>query len=256
MKSKSELEWARVYWIGTMLQIGLGVLIITVGNLICSSGKKNLGLVALIIGGTSSALWGSIIAVKSGRVTAYKEILRDFFKFKQPLQYYGLCFLFLLINFGSLIVTGKWIEGIKWWQFIIFFLVAIVFGGIEEIGWRYTFHPLLETKLSFISASLLTFISWGIWHYMYFYIVGNLPSSHMAFLVGLLGSCFILGAIFRVSHSLWLCVMYHALFNMFSQTLRPNSLQLTILFTSIGIAVALLIVCREENKSNDQSVSS
>lgn len=244
MQSKSELGWARTYWIGAILQIGFAALIIAVGNLTLGSGKKSLGLLALIIGGTSSALWGSIISVKSGRVSSYKTILKDFFNFKQSLQHYGLCFLFLLVNFGYLICTSQWVEGIKWWQFIVFFLVAIVFGGIEEIGWRYTFQPLLETKLSFISASLLTFISWGIWHYMYFYIVGSFPVSHLAFLIGLLGSCFILGAIYKRTKSLWLCVMYHALLNMFSQTLSANSLQLTILFTSIGIAVALLIVRR------------
>ncbi len=253
MKNRSEIEWAWVYWIGTILQIGIVSLIIAIGQLCKIPYGKGISLLALIIGGTSSALWGSIIAVKSGRVQSYKKIIVDFFNLKQSIGHYGMCILFLVIHFGYLLITKQWIENIRWWHLAIFFLQSLLFGGIEEIGWRYTFQPLVEHRFSFTAASLMTFISWGIWHYMYFYIVGNLPSNHMAFLVGLLGSCFILGAIFRVSHSLWLCVMYHALLNMFSQTLSANSLQLTTLFTSIGIVVALLIVHRQENKSSNQS---
>ena len=47
-------------------------------------------------------------------------------------------------------------------------LLFLAFGGIEEIGWRYTFQPLLEESIPYEVASLVTFLCWGTWHYMYF----------------------------------------------------------------------------------------
>ena len=54
-------------------------------------------------------------------------------------------------------------------------MAAIAVGGIEEIGWRYTFQPILQECHNYISSTLITFIAWGIWHFSYFYIEGTLP---------------------------------------------------------------------------------
>ncbi len=203
---------------------------------------KILNILFLVLGGASSAVWGIIVSKKYGRVYSYKQILVDFFNIKQPLRFYGLIALFLILLFGYQIFAGKIMYGINWYDLIVFFAVAIVFGGIEEIGWRYTFQPLLEKKMPFEVASIITFLSWGIWHYMYFYLTDSILSvQHDVFLIGLLGSCFVLGAIYRVSGSLWLCVMYHCLFNVFSQTMLPSSLGFAIISNGLCILLAIAI---------------
>lgn len=65
--------------------------------------------------------------------------------------------LFLMILFGVQIVTGKIVDGVMWYTFPMLFVQAVVFGGIEEIGWRYTFQPLVEKSLPFEIASIITF---------------------------------------------------------------------------------------------------
>lgn len=168
---------------------------------------------------------------------------------KQPMRLYGMIALFLMILFGVQIVTGKIVDGVMWYTFPMLFVQAVVFGGIEEIGWRYTFQPLVEKSLPFEIASIITFLSWGIWHYMYFYITNTISGiQHDTFLIGLLGSCFILGAIYRVGQSLWLCVLYHCLLNMFSQTMAANDLVPTIVCNVVCIFLAILVVRKRRGR--------
>ena len=109
---------------------------------------------------------------------------------------------------------------------LVLFFKAIVFGGIEEIGWRYSFQPCLEKKIPYIAATIITFLCWSIWHFLFFYIDGSIEIVNVPyFLLGLLTNCFIFSALFAYSNSLWICVMTHALINTLSQiTVNDNAL--------------------------------
>lgn len=116
-----------------------------------------LGMLAIGIGGISSALWGIIVTVKYKRATL-KEILIDFVNVRQPFSSYILVFVFLLLEF---VLQGGRFQISSWYIPVILFFKAILFGGIEEIGWRFTFQPILEEKLNYILATIITFVSWG-----------------------------------------------------------------------------------------------
>ena len=109
---------------------------------------------------------------------------------------------------------------------LVLFFKAIAFGGIEEIGWRYSFQPCLEKKIPYIAATIITFLCWSIWHFLFFYIDGSIEIVNVPyFLLGLLTNCFIFSALFAYSNSLWICVMTHALINTLSQiTVNDNAL--------------------------------
>lgn len=247
MNEKSCTYWIKTYWIGTMTQM-LGVCVVLfMLRLLRITYPPFLNLVFLAVGGTSSAVWGSIVSKKSNRVNTYKKILFDFFDVRQPITYYGFTLLFLIILFGISIFTGKALEGVMWYTFPICFIQSVVFGGIEEIGWRYTFQPLLEKKLPYEIASIVTFVSWGLWHYLYFYITDSIASiDHATFLFGLLVSCFAMGAIYRLTRSLWLCVLYHCLLNTFSQTLESNGKVWGIVSSVTCILLAIAVVRKQE----------
>ena len=71
------------------------------------------------------------------------------------------------------------------------FCKALVFGGIEEIGWRYFFQPTLQEKLTYLVSTLCTFVAWSLWHILYFYIDGSLThDSFIAFLARLIKQLF------------------------------------------------------------------
>lgn len=197
-----------------------------------------LGMLAIGIGGISSALWGIIVTIKYKGAT-FKEILIDFVDVRQPFSSYILVFVFLLLQFalqgGSFQISSLYIP-------VILFLKAILFGGIEEIGWRYTFQPILEEKLNYILATIITFVSWGIWHLLYFYIEGSLYQVVVTeFLLGLLVNCFILSALYHKTRSLWICVMTHALINMLSQIRSGGNFYISLISKGIIILAAVAV---------------
>ena len=175
-----------------------------------------LGMIAIVIGGISSALWGIIVSLKYKKTTI-KTIVADFFKFKQSYKDYLLVLLFLFIDFLPVILGGEFIIN-SWYIPLMMFVKHIAFGGLEEIGWRYFFQPALQEKLNYICATLITFVSWSIWHFLYFYIEGTIADvSVEPFLIGLLTNSFILSALYVKTKNLWLCVMTHSLINVLSQ---------------------------------------
>ena len=131
------------------------------------------------------------------------------------------------------------------------FLKALIFGGIEEIGWRYVFGPVLQERCNYILSTLITFVAWGIWHFSYFYIEGTVSQvDSVEFLAGLMTSCFILSALFIKTKSLWICVMTHALFNVFSQLSTGGNLYISYICRIIIIVMAIAISNREQKKKD------
>jgi len=243
MNKKKYKDWIKVYWLGAMIQILVVCMCPFCMNCADMAYPRILNLLCIAVGGTSSAVWGSIVAKKSGIVASYRQILVQFFQVKQLMRHYVMVFAFLIVLFGKALFAGNLLDGINGYSFVTIFLTAIIFGGIEEIGWRYTFQPSMEKRLPYEVASMLTFLSWGLWHYMYFYIADSLEGiQHGSFLLGLLTSCFVLGAIYHVSNSLWLCVLYHCLFNTFSQTLVANEMLWNYVSNILCTVLAIFIV--------------
>ena len=100
--------------------------------------------------------------------------------------------MFLLLDFCYVAFDGKLALN-TWYIPIILFLKAILFGGIEEVGWRYIFQPIMMERHSYISSTLITFVLWGIWHFFLFLHLRNICHKYkcLDFLLGLLTNCFI-----------------------------------------------------------------
>lgn len=211
-----------------------------------------LGAMAIAVGGISTTVAGIVAARRSGKMKHSTELLRDFFALRQPIRNYAIMLVFLLLTFGHRIISSQWQEGRSYLSVPGLFLVAILFGGIEEIGWRYLFQPTLEKKLSFALASSVTFGLWGLWHILYFAADGSIwqmtPSGLLLFLWGLLGNTFILGAIYRITQSLWICVCYHALLNALTQALVPTGAMGALIVAMLCVALSIVLVRVTDNR--------
>lgn len=205
------------------------------------------GMVTIGVGGISSALWGTIIAVRYKKYDM-KKILKDFFSVKQKPVSYLFVLVFLLLDFCYVALNGKIVVN-AWYLPVILFLKAIIFGGIEEVGWRYVFQPVMQERRNYITSTMITFVSWGIWHFSYFYIEGTLPQVQaLEFLLGLLTNCFILSALFIKTNSLWICVMTHSLINVFSQLAMGGNQYVSYVCKIIIIVMAVILSCREQKR--------
>lgn len=210
-----------------------------------------VGMAAIGIGGISSALWGAIIAIRYKKYNM-KKILKDFFAVKQNSSSYFLVLIFLILDFCYVAVNGKLVLS-AWYIPIILFLKAIIFGGIEEVGWRYVFQPVLQERRNYITSTIITFVAWAIWHFSYFYIEGTLPQVQaFEFLLGLLTNCFILSALFIKTNSLWICVMTHSLINVFTQLAMGGSQYVSYACRIIIIVTAVVLSIKEQKLSNTE----
>lgn len=239
----TDKKWATIYWVGTIVQMLVVCSVKALLRVLHIQAPEIVNTLFLIIGGGSSAIWGAIVSIKSKRVDSIAKIAINFIDVRQSVVMYVIVAIFLAVIFVPQLLFGFIVDGVTWNSFIILFFIAVLFGGIEEIGWRYTFQTMVENKLPFSVASVLTFISWGLWHYMYFYLTDSLQSvHHVSFLIGLLGGCFILGAIHKISNSLWLCVLYHSLWNAFAQTIHVNGLYVAIICNLLCIVLSITLV--------------
>lgn len=201
-----------------------------------------------IIGGLASTLMGTILAIKTGRNKNILSVIITAFYIKQPIKFYELIFMFFIITFGMPTNIGKWYIG------FIYVFYMIFFGGLEEIGWRYIFQPTLEKHFPYWLASALTAILWAMWHLPLFFIEGmNKGSDFGIFVLSVFGMAFMLGAIFRVTGNLWLCILFHALINAFSQvwdspTYTNNELVSCLILTLIKISISVILISFVDNR--------
>lgn len=238
-----------LYLIGTFGQMWIvcTITFILRNHGICVDFTTPIGVIAIGIGGTSSALWGIIIAVKYKKY-CLRYILKDFVCLRQKYSSYLFVLIFLGLDFCCVFFGGN-LQIRAWYVPALLFVKAILFGGIEEIGWRYIFQPILEERFSYISSTIITFFAWGVWHFSYFYIEGTLLQLQLiSFAIGLLVNCFILSALYAKTNSLWICVMTHSLINVFSQIVIGGNQCVLFICRVIIIVIAVVLSNQEGSK--------
>ena len=247
MNRKQALSFYLAGTLGQILLVSLLVWLLRAGEVRVDYGTP-IGLFTLMLGGLSSAIWGGYVSIRYHH-SSFKQLVRDFFQVKQAPLNYLLVLIFIGLDFLPLVLSGKMISP-TWYLPIILFVKALVFGGIEEIGWRYFFQPTLQEKLPYLVSTLCTFVAWSLWHLLYFYIDGSLATIHLLpFLLGLLSNCFILSAIYTQTRSLWLCVMTHALINSLSQLSLAESVWLSLVIKVLIILLAMRIASSSMEKA-------
>ena len=132
-----------VYLLGTFSQIISACLLFFLLNHF-SVHSNLLTILGIIVGGISSALWGIIVANHYFHIP-YKKIVNDFFNIHTSYKHYLLSFFLIVLDFSFLMFGGQIVE-FSWYLPFLMFFKFIVFGGIEEIGWRYVFQPILQEE--------------------------------------------------------------------------------------------------------------
>lgn len=248
MNRKQALSFYLAGTFGQILLVTLLVWLLRAGGVRVDYGTP-IGLFTLMLGGVSSAIWGGYVSIRYHH-SSFKQLVRDFFQVKQAPLNYLLVLIFIGLDFLPQVFSGEMIIP-TWYLPIILFVKALVFGGIEEIGWRYFFQPTLQEKLTYIVSTLCTFVAWSLWHLLYFYIDGSLAMVKLLpFLLGLFSNCFILSAIYTKTRSLWLCVMTHALINSLSQlSSTEENLGLSLVIKVLIILLAMRIASSSMEKA-------
>lgn len=134
---------------------------------------------------------------------------------------------------------------------ILFIQASLIGGGNEEPGWRGVMQPILETKLPFFLASLVTGLVWAVWHLPLWFIEGSIQQTFPFYqftLYAILLS-FIMAAIYRQSGSVFYCSIFHGLNNVLIVyfVLKING----ILLTGLVLLLLLSIILSKYNNKQE-----
>lgn len=203
------------------------------------------------VGGLASTFFGAYLSKASGKVRSFKALFFEAIKLKSyPKNYFFILVLFV-VYFGVPFILGTVKNTAPLYIGLLYIFQMIFFGGLEEIGWRYTFQPALERHIPFWVASVITGSLWALWHLPLFFIDGmNKGMNFGLFAISVFAMSFMLGAIYRITNNLWLCILFHAMINAFSQIwIATVSVLVTVITASIEISCTIVIVSLHNRKS-------
>lgn len=217
-------------------------------------GAAGTALIFLLIGfgaGFAPAYAVCILLKKQGKVKGFKDIFRLILHTPNIKQAIWITAIFLasqlLVNAASEEYTGN-----PWYLFILLLPVMVIGGGVEELGWRGFLQPQLEKRFPFALSALITGVIWGCWHMPLWFVqtsnqsVMNFPS----FLLYCITFGFVLGLLYRLTKSIFACVLLHAWGNLLqgmftrSALTHPVSIKMAVLWGSeilMAIIVSMLI---------------
>lgn len=187
-----------------------GLAVLTSLNIISFS--YPLGTILHIIGGFGPTI--ATLFVLEEKLTV-KSILRFVFGYRKKslIYFFILCILEMLVIGLS---SRQFNSALSWYLMPLILLQAtFIYGGEEELGWRGVMQPLLEKKLNFPVATIITGLVWGIWHIPLWFVNGS-SQQNMSFLFFLALAVilsFWLAVIYKKTKCVFACSVFHGLTN-------------------------------------------
>jgi hypothetical protein len=251
----------KVFLIGTFVQTFVSWIILA--NLI-SQGileyNSTVGFVIFAIGGISPTMWGIIATILADGKYGLIEMGKSTIKYNAKWYWYIFGFGgFLLIGFLFCYIDGN-VMARPWITLLTMLPINIIYGGLEEFGWRGTFQKsyLIEfdkKKNAFPLFLLIQIPIWAIWHFPLFFIegtsqfeAGNTIISIIAFSIGIVGVCIIHAIIYRETESILICVILHAFCNSVMNVFPWDYGILSALIASGVITIVLFLYIGIKNK--------
>jgi len=219
-----------------------------------------LYMTLLGIGGCGPAISAIILLSKIMKVPM-KQIFKNIFEVRQPVFMYLLTLGFLTLYFLVGTLTGFMeYNGTPIYLALLSFPIMIVGGGLEEIGWRFL-QPELEKKMHFSRACSITAVVWAVWHLPLFFMEGmnQASTNFLLFTIMVFGLAFTLAAIYYVSKSVWLCILFHTLTNCLYESFSPSYSDISkdlvpgiLTTTTVMIIASILVVniAKKRQRSN------
>lgn len=211
-----------------------------------------IGFTLFFIGGSSPTLFAVFFILKyasKSRKNHFKhELLSVHHKW-----YYWLLALGIPLLLGGIFqviyisfTSHTFDSSVPAFMFFMIILTSIIFGGLEEVGWRGFLQSKLQSRINLLVTAVIIGIIWGLWHIPLFFIeeVSHFNFKFIPFLLGAVMLSTYLTWLYAKTKSLVLVILFHASVNasatiglrlLFEHTLLTYLL-ITI-FTLIGLAL-------------------
>ena len=180
-----------------------------------------IGTILFIIGGSAPTVVAIVLIVRYESIIHRQSFFRSMFSFSAPIHYWIVALVFplflgsmfhlmyRLINEAHIIEMGSLID------YGLFVLSAIVFGGLEEVGWRGYLLPRLRKYLPLTLTTLIIGIIWGLWHLPLFYVVDSTQQTHafLPYMLSVVMFSTYLTMLYMKTTSILLLIIAHAAIN-------------------------------------------
>ena len=140
-----------------------------------------------------------------------------------------------------------------WYMLPLLFLMMILGGGLEELGWRGVAQPELGRTIGHARAALSVGFIWAIWHAPLFLIpsVSQYRTNFLVFAIGVIGTALILGWLYSRTESILLCVIFHAAGNaiaIFGFVISREAGWLALMAPCLNVLVGSVLLSRIQHK--------
>lgn len=157
-----------------------------------------------------------------------------------PVIYYGISFLIMNVRY-----TGNSLLA-----FFLYFPWTFLYGGLEEVGWRWFLQEHLSFSKHFMTKMMVLSLVWFLWHipiYQLPWITAG-SSNYLIFYLMILGNTFLFGALKEYSKGAVPCILAHMLIDSLAVLmLVQSSLPQIILLVIIEILLASWLVAKRKS---------
>jgi len=209
-----------------------------------------------IIGGWSPTIASYFVLKNNRQISGFKEWLKNVFDVKRSIWAYLLMILFAVAYFIPQILISGMIEMKPVYMLIALTPLMLFGGGLEEAGWRYILQPELDAKVGHVLSSMLVSVIWAAWHLPLFFIAGTGQSemNFGVFAIGIVGLTFALGALRKITKSVFLCVFLHSLVNAGRGVfIFRDTLEGAVAVAVLLVAISIFAVVQYERKTKKAS---
>jgi membrane protease YdiL (CAAX protease family) len=230
--------------------------------------QNGLGLAIYIIGGTAPTVGAYFAVLKTKEAGSVSEFNKRVLNYRYPSYYYLYAIgVPLLLGLAGLIITyifnNQKLLDLSINNLVLFipaFIGAIIFGGLEEFGWRGIFQHEMKGKMSLFNMNFGLGLLWGVWHLPLFYVVGTAQygNSIFFFVLAGIGYSAFLTWLYAKTDSILLCVLFHAAINSVSAIglYVPMSNNSLFAYYALFVLISGLLFLKATEKVNNEGVSS
>jgi membrane protease YdiL (CAAX protease family) len=199
----------------------------------------------------------AIVVLSKNKIMSVKQIFKHIFAIKQPIKAYMLTIGFLVLFHAMNVLTGaSTYNGTPVYLALLTFPIMIIGGGFEEIGWRFFMQPELEKTFPFAISSSIVAVVWSVWHLPTFIMASTVQDSMSfgLFTIMCFGTAFALAAIYYLTKSVWLCILFHTLNNCLNESFTHNNsdfgkdLVPTVITSLVLIIISVIFVYARNKK--------
>ena len=126
-------------------------------------------------------------------------------------------------------------------------------GGLEEAGWRGYLLPCFYKKYNVLISSVGVSVVWVFWHLPYFFIADSMQAGESFLFYTIVGivTGFILTAIYLLTKSVLLCMLFHSWQNTIVMTVQADMGNMWFMLTFILLGVIAALLCLKKQKQGE-----